>query len=616
MKKQITKFLLILIICAVTFTGFAVKAAATGGTGDASLSSLEISPGTLSPEFSSGCYEYQVEVGEDCDKLLVNAQTTDSGAKLVIAGNSGLKAGVNSVFLNVTAADGVTTAKYTIQVTRGAPQQGGDSIQGGQTQASGSQVGGGIASSPLIMGNRSETASQEPESSKPQDPDETLEDAETVEEGKNLEDGDVPGSGELPEDGTVPVQAASGTVTTAGKTYTLSRPDEAAVPGGFNAIELSVGGQTVPAWQFPSVYEITGMYLVYGTSPEGKTAFYIYDESEGTMITAAEGLLMMGQESQISQNQLRNAQEAYQKSLKGRMMVIIGLSILCFILVIALTASLTRKRHSDDGDQEAFYRKSSYREAYESDNAYEEDDNYSDSYEGNGDYSDPHEDSDYSDSYGDDNGYENLFEEGREEIYEPEPLALKEKVSRESEEKVLEQGEAGKGELLTEPEPEQREQKLENDTAPLPKLGDTEKLAPVKVEEARTAKEIVDLEKNDLEDLDLEDLDLENLMEPPVAEKMTESKESGLEEVEFGESGFEEIALEAEETKNTETWEEKKSDEVSEPESEEVSEEELFPLPEDDEDLDAEFDLLSALLSDSVKSSRPDGAGDTVNRKK
>ena len=120
MKTHTKRVLLISLVCCLLTACLGLSALATGGTADATLSSLEVSPGTLTPAFSSNVYEYQVEVGADCDKLLVSGKTTDSGAKMVIAGNDGLKAGSNAVIVNVTAADGVTKAKYTITVIRGS----------------------------------------------------------------------------------------------------------------------------------------------------------------------------------------------------------------------------------------------------------------------------------------------------------------------------------------------------------------------------------------------------------------------------------------------------------------------------------------------------------------
>ncbi len=326
MKRRIYGMLSILLLCCVLLTGLSLTAFATGGTGDATLSGLEVSPGTLTPEFSSDVYEYQVEVGSECDKLLVNAKTTDSGAKMVIAGNDGLKAGSNTVIINVTAADGVTKAKYTITAVRGTAGSPGQTTA---APSAPSQTGESLGSSPLS--------------------------------GPNV-GGSAPVGTSAAESQSTATQPSAGTITTEGKTYTLSEPSEDLIPSGFIAADVTIGGQTVKGWRFPDSSQADEFYLIYGTSGTGRTAFFIYDAGEGSVITAPESVLTMNQESQISQNQLKTAQSGYQKTLKMRLWIIIGLAILCFILLIALTASMTRHRHRDD-----FYEDDEADELYEDD---------------------------------------------------------------------------------------------------------------------------------------------------------------------------------------------------------------------------------------------------------
>ena len=85
---------------------------------DASLKSLQISPGTLSPEFSAGVDTYAVTVGTDVEQLVVSAETTDSKATVSVSGADALQMGENRVICKVTAADGETTKEYVIVVTK------------------------------------------------------------------------------------------------------------------------------------------------------------------------------------------------------------------------------------------------------------------------------------------------------------------------------------------------------------------------------------------------------------------------------------------------------------------------------------------------------------------
>lgn len=102
---------------------------------DASLKSLQVSPGSLTPEFSSDVDSYAVTVGTDVDKLIISADTTDEGASKVVSGNENLQMGENRVTLKVTAQDGETTKEYVIVVTK---QEGGpnESTQDGTGEES------------------------------------------------------------------------------------------------------------------------------------------------------------------------------------------------------------------------------------------------------------------------------------------------------------------------------------------------------------------------------------------------------------------------------------------------------------------------------------------------
>ena len=99
---------------------------------DATLKSLQVSPGSLTPEFSSDVDSYAVTVGTDVDKLIISADTTDEGASKVVSGNENLQMGENRVTLKVTAQDGETTKEYVIVVTKqeGGPNEGTENGDG------------------------------------------------------------------------------------------------------------------------------------------------------------------------------------------------------------------------------------------------------------------------------------------------------------------------------------------------------------------------------------------------------------------------------------------------------------------------------------------------------
>lgn len=85
---------------------------------DASLKELKISEGTLSPTFSPSVMNYTASVGADVTSVVVSGTTTNGKAGITsITGSDNLKPGENVVKVSVTAESGAT-AVYTITITK------------------------------------------------------------------------------------------------------------------------------------------------------------------------------------------------------------------------------------------------------------------------------------------------------------------------------------------------------------------------------------------------------------------------------------------------------------------------------------------------------------------
>lgn len=101
-------------------TSQAGSSTAVAKSSDSSLSRLGISPGTLTPAFSSGTFNYTASVDESVTRVSIPA--TPNHSKAVIASVTGAKnlaPGSNTVRIVVEAENG-STSTYTITVNRGA----------------------------------------------------------------------------------------------------------------------------------------------------------------------------------------------------------------------------------------------------------------------------------------------------------------------------------------------------------------------------------------------------------------------------------------------------------------------------------------------------------------
>lgn len=102
-------------------------ASQTGGdaaplSNDNNLLSLEVSNGTLEPEFSPDVTKYSLTVDYETEKLYFLYKTSDAMAAVAFSGNDTLYTGDNKVKVNVTAPNG-DKKKYTINVKKETEQE-------------------------------------------------------------------------------------------------------------------------------------------------------------------------------------------------------------------------------------------------------------------------------------------------------------------------------------------------------------------------------------------------------------------------------------------------------------------------------------------------------------
>ena len=98
-----------------------------GGGGDTpvvidnTLSSLSVSPGSLSPAFNKNTTSYSVTVANNVTSITVSATATTAGANIEGAGAHNLNVGANSIPVTVKVA-GAEDKTYTINVTRSSDE--------------------------------------------------------------------------------------------------------------------------------------------------------------------------------------------------------------------------------------------------------------------------------------------------------------------------------------------------------------------------------------------------------------------------------------------------------------------------------------------------------------
>ena len=250
---------------------------------NASLGSLVISAGTLSPEFSAATKDYTATVDYSCSSLAVTANPADSKASVTsVTGNDSLEVGENSVSVVVTAEDG-STSTYNIVVTRRAE----DDPENADKQDNWKKFD--------INGTEWTMVNDIPEDVVP----EGFEHSKTVIDGLEYNTlhgtfGDITlvylqsesGNGLFVYDAAQNAAYEFVRINSESHFIVVLLPKVDDVPEGYNEISLSIEGKGVAtAYQTKvekSDDQTKDFYLVYAMNDNGESGWYTYDSVDGT----------------------------------------------------------------------------------------------------------------------------------------------------------------------------------------------------------------------------------------------------------------------------------------------------------------------------------------------
>lgn len=326
-----------------------ITSAANAST-NASLTSLNISPGTLTPEFSADVDSYTASVGNSVSKIAVSAGTSDANASVVISGNEGLQSGENTVTCLVTAEDGTTTRTYSIVVTK---EEGGETLGEGASGLS-VTIDGKVYT---IQQNVDESALPEGFESSSY----TYQGQEVM-AGKGLEKNltllyltDAEGnSGYYIYNEASESWSPYAEISTTGKAVVVLPLDsDAAVPEGFKESTIELDGKQVHGWTWAG--ETEPQYcVVYGMNWNGEKGFYRYDISEKTIQRYFKDPAL---DTMISQEQYVSVATDYNDLLHDfqiRGWILVGLLAAVVVLVILLIVVLA-SRGKNKGSKDEFH---------------------------------------------------------------------------------------------------------------------------------------------------------------------------------------------------------------------------------------------------------------------
>jgi len=320
---------------------------------NASLGSLVISAGTLSPEFSAATKDYTATVDYSCSSLAVTANPADSKASVTsVTGNDSLEVGENTVSVVVTAEDG-STSTYNIVVTRRAE----DDPENADKQDNWKKFD--------INGTEWTMVNDIPEDVVP----EGFEHSKTVIDGLEYNTlhgtfGDITlvylqsesGNGLFVYDAAQNAAYEFVRINSESHFIVVLLPKVDDVPEGYNEISLSIEGKGV-ATAYQTKAEKTDdrtkdFYLVYAINDNGESGWYTYDSVDGTyMRTELSTPTVAQEENDTTKSEL--VPGIANKYLVLAAILVLVIVILLLLLIVSAVKNRKYKAmdyHDDDDD--------------------------------------------------------------------------------------------------------------------------------------------------------------------------------------------------------------------------------------------------------------------------
>lgn len=319
---------------------------------NASLGSLVISAGTLSPEFSAATKDYTATVDYSCSSLAVTANPADSKASVTsVTGNDSLEVGENTVSVVVTAEDG-STSTYNIVVTRRAE----DDPENADKQDNWKKFD--------INGTEWTMVNDIPEDVVP----EGFEYSKTVIDGLEYNTlhgtfGDITlvylqsesGNGLFVYDAAQNTAYEFVRINSESHFIVVLLPKVDDVPEGYNEISLSIEGKGV-ATAYQTKGEKTDdqtkdFYLVYAMNDNGESGWYTYDSVDGTyMRTELSTPTVAQEENDTTKSELVPGIANKYLVLAAILVLIIIILALLLLVVIVKNKKRTANEENDEED--------------------------------------------------------------------------------------------------------------------------------------------------------------------------------------------------------------------------------------------------------------------------
>lgn len=318
-------------------------AAAPTLSGENTLSSLSVSPGTLEPAFDPATTNYTLSVPFEVTEITVSGTPSHQAATVAVSG-SALAVGENPIEVVCTAQNG-SRRVYTVTVTRQQSELAGVTATVGDKTYTVSHdptlltVPEGFTPSSLLLGEKKILAYLSPKGS--------LAICHLTSETE---------SAWFLFDQTEQSFSPFVTLQSLAKNFViLTPPATASVPAGFIPCEITVGEMKYSAYKSSAV-DLEHVFLVYAMNQEGDLGFYYYDEQNGTFLSHFTTSAMTGAEETMGDDAEQKLSELERENNRLEIILLalaLGAVLLLTGLILALALPKRNKKKIPEVREEA-----------------------------------------------------------------------------------------------------------------------------------------------------------------------------------------------------------------------------------------------------------------------
>lgn len=306
------------------------------------LASLQISPGTLEPEFSPSTTSYYVQVEEDVTSMVVSATTEDENATTDVWGAGLIEPGENTVRITVTAENGAVKV-YDIRVVAG--EDLGDAVATIDNvlytfvnDEENLEVPEGFSSTKLKYKDWEVLAFESPN--------------------KKLkivcladENGENHWFVYDEAAGFMPYKEFSANLN---RYIILPVPSGVEVPEGFSETEIQINNVMVTAYKSADIDD-DKLYLVYAMNISGGVGFYLYDVSEAAFmryvpIIVTNEKVVIATPDEATPTEVKPADDSDEGFFTNKIMfyILCGAGALLIVLIVCVIGFGTKIHHLNE----------------------------------------------------------------------------------------------------------------------------------------------------------------------------------------------------------------------------------------------------------------------------